>query len=651
MQTEILEIQPMEDNVTKLESPNKKDVRPFNLKKWLKNKKANERYAILLLSAAIFINLIALIYQSSGDFLLPTDNARLAVFFWAFSVVLAGLSAWFFTASSRKTKKDKAKTKAKRKLKSELQNLPFLIRVRGSILAIVQNKDFLALFPILLFAFILRIIPIMGHGLFLDEWYWLDNAKSILNGTVVSPFGFIGDQPSNFGAYPLAFLLLIVRNPLLAVRLIGIIYSLIATALVYFLGKKIMGFKAAVCGSLLMAVSVWDIHMSGLGWLNVSSNPMLVAAVLLVLYRIWERKYTIWTLFGLAFLAAINLHLLYITALLVLPVGLVLLAHWIKNRSWKAPKEIILFGLFFFVCVSPLFPKLIIHPESFIRHDEFIQYNLDKSGESETTLGYYLGQILLLGEDYFRGEADYNDQAVWGMTFDPLVQGLSVLGILLIFIQVFRKKCDLFWLVVIFIFFVQLVVPLVLFYRTTSAWRAYPVLPIVYLFAMFALVEISRSMKLITKKMIINRKGLLTIFLAANMALYFMINSYWFYHFFSSYTKTVDRYENTICETAAKIIGQNVPRDTTIYMPDEMCFSLVSILFDENHYHFIAVRSEDPKLNMVSGDYVMFFNSRQYLGPFNSDEIEAKILNELGEQNMELISSHSDSLPVLYLIK
>ncbi len=643
MEKEISEIQPITDNKSRIDAPDQKNIRPFKFKKWLK-KKANKRYAVILLGAAISINIIAIVYQSSGDFLLATDNARLAAFFWTLSVVLAGFSAHLFSVSSRKIKK------AKGKLKQESQNQPFLLQARHSIRGFVLSKTFFALFPILLLAFILRVIPIMKHGLLPDEWYWLDNARLILKGMIVSPFGFVGDQPSNFPAYPLALLLLIVRNPLLAVRLMGIIYSLITIFLVYSLVKKAFGFKAAVCGAILMAVSAWDIHMSGLGWLNVNPNPMLVAWLLLLLYRIWERKYTIWTLFWLAFSVAISVHLLYVAVLLIVPVGVTLLIHWVKSNSGKKLTEIVLVGLFFFVCISPLIPKLIQYPESVSRHGEFLQENLNMSGESKTTLSYYWEQVLLLREDYFRGETDFSAQGLWGITLDTPIQFLSVLGIVLIIIQTIRKKNDYFWLVVILTFFVQLFVPFVLLFRTSSVWRAYPIFPIVYLFAIYALVEISRSMKLITKKMIIDRKGLLTIFLTANMVLYFMSNFYWFSHFLSGYTKAVDMYETTICQAAAKIIGQKVPRGSTIYMPDEMCFTLVSILYDEDRYHFINVRLEDSKPNMISGDYVMILNSRQYLGVFNGD-IQAMLMRELGEQQMEMVSPYSDSSPVLYLIK
>jgi hypothetical protein len=635
----------------------RKNASLLALKKWLKKKKINKRYAIALLGIAVILNLIALLQQSRGDFLLPTSQARMAALFWSLSVVAAGVSAWFFSRPSRKVgKKNKAKQEiqlqpeAEQQPQVEQQPISFLERVRAVARPLAIDKTILFLFAILLLAFVLRVIPIAKNGLFTDEWYWLDMARLILKGVVVSPFDFIGDQPSNLPAYPLILLLLVVRNPLIAVRLTGVIYSLVTISWVYFFVKKTLGFKTAICGGILMAVSPWDIHMSTLGWLNVNPNPMLVAGVLLLLHRIWTRKHTTWTLFALAFLLAVSLHLLYVAVLLVIPAGLVLSIYWFKRRSsGKTLREIVLFGLFFFVSVSPLVPKLIQRPDAYSRHKEFLQVNVDMSGESNTTMGYYWEQAVLLAEDYFRGQTEFNGPGLWGITLDPLIQMLSVLGIVLIIIQVVRKKSDPFWLMVIFTFFIQLFVPFILLFRTSSVWRAYPILPLVYLFATYALFEISAAMKFVTREMIVKRKGLLTIFLSANMVLYFVTNLYWFVGFFGVYANPAHTYETDICYSAAKLIKQNVPRNSTVYLSDDMCLTLINILFDEDRYHLIGARP-DFQLSLSQGEYVVLLNSRKFLGEFESD-MQDQLLKQIEAGESELVSADSDSSPVLYLIK
>ncbi|MBI5351802.1 MAG: glycosyltransferase family 39 protein [Chloroflexi bacterium] len=584
------------------------------------------------MSIAIVINIIAIVYQSLGDFTSATNNARLATFFWAFSVVLAGLSARFFTTYSQTETESEG-------------------RARYSIRDIIFNRTFLSLFPILLLALVLRVVPIMNRGLQLDEWYWLDSAKYILKGVVVSPFAFIGDYPTNLPAYPLAFLLLIVRNAMLAVRLIGVIYSLIAISLVYFFVKKTLGFTAAVCGALLMTFSAWDIHMSGLGYLNVNISPMLVAAILFLLHQVWEQKYTFWTLFGLAFLTAICIHLLYVPTFLAVPVGLVLLIHWMRRHNGRRMKEIVLFGLFFFIVMSPIIQKVIQYPDTISRHSDYLQQNLHLSSEAETPLDYYLGQFILVHKDYIKGDLNVGTQGLWGITFDPLVLALSMAGNILIVIQVLRKKSHPFWLVVIFTFSVQLLMPFVLLYRTESVWRAYPILPLVYLIAIFVLVEISCLMKWIARKAMPDRKNLFTVFMAVNLALYFMINLPWFGYFFSVYAKPEDTYENTTCHAAAELIAQKIPKGSVIYMAEELCFPLVSILYDStgDQYHFVKVQSEDSLTGLKKGDYVLLFNSRNS-GYFLAD-LQVMLEQKLGEHQTEMVSPPYDTLPVLYLIK
>lgn len=232
--------------------------------------------ALLFFIIAIVTNLLALYFQFSGDFLAITNIAKFAISLWVISVVLAGISSWLYSVTEKKTQ-----------IAITKERFPFS-RLKQSSRVIFSSRCFRFLVPILLLAFILRIIPIMNNGLYLDEWYWLRTSKSILSGSVVSPFGFLGDQPSNLPAFPLALLLVIIKNPVLSVRLTGVIYSLVTIFLVYELLKHLLGFKTAVVGSILLAVSVWDIHTTNLGWNNVVVNPILASGILLLLYKIYS---------------------------------------------------------------------------------------------------------------------------------------------------------------------------------------------------------------------------------------------------------------------------------------------------------------------------------------------------------------------------
>ena len=613
-------------------SAQKKKAKKWNIK----------RIALVLLGCGLAINLVSIYLQLSGDYLAVTEKAKAAVSLWVTSVILAGVSAWLYSVPVKKSKKKK----------KEDNKQPVLSSFWISTQTFFLSKPFLYLAPILLLAFILRIIPILNNGLYLDEWYWLDTAKLIPKGTVFSPFGFIGDQPSNLPAFPLAFLLSIFRNPLLCVRLTGVIYSLITIIFVYQLLMEILGRKAAIVGALLLTTSVWDIHNSNLGWNNVNLNPMLVSGILLILYRVYKKEYTVRTFFALALLLSICLHLLYVAVLLIIPTLVVMARHIIKNHTRRRLRDLLLFIVFLGICLSPMLPKLIEYPQPSIgRHSEFIQQNINLSEETKSPVSYYWEQLIFLFQDYTQGKNNFPQEGLWGITLDPPIQLLSSLGILLIVIQVIRKKSDSFWLIIITTLGVLILIPFVLLYRTTSVWRAYIVLPIIYLLVTYSLYQFAKLSKFVAKEYVYDRKGWLTIFLTAFVILYYFASYRWYINSFQVvYQKKSASYESTICQYASNLINKKIPRGSTILFPEEMCYPLVTILYEDDQYLFVPIQAEGPKPSIVPGSYIYLLNSQIYTGYFNKN-IQETAKQIITENNAELISFQSDSQPVLYLIK
>jgi hypothetical protein len=590
------------------------------------------------LGCAILTNLVSLYLYLSSDFLGLSISTKIATLLWVISVVLAGISACLFSPMSKKDIKGKTK------------NHPVISSRKNYIQRLFGNRTFQFLAPILLLAFILRIIPIMNNGLYLDEWYWLDAAKNIFRGFTFSPFGFVGDQPSNMAAYPIALLLAVTKNSMLSVRLPAVIYSLISIFFVFELLKEILGFRTAVIGALLLAVSVWDIHMTNLGYNNLNPNPMLASGALLLLYKIYSGQYSIRTLFLLALFISICLHLLYVAALLLIPTLLVLAIHFLKKPNVLKLGEVALFGAFFLICLSPMLPKLIQYKQQSIgRHTGFLQQNINMADSSKSPLIYYVDQIKLLYQDYTTGENYFSAESLWGITLDPIVQLLSGLGILLLIIQTIRKKGNPFWLIIIFTFCVQLIIPLVILYRTASVWRAYIVLPIIYIFAVFSIAQIAKFLKFITKK-IYKRKGLRKSFLIGLTILYFILCIPWFVSFSKVYLRKSTGYESLVCQYAANLIYNNIPQGSTIYMPDEMCSPLISILYEDNRYRIIAITPDNLDPIVDPGSYLIVFNSQDFGGYFreNIQKIAERILTE---RKVQLVSTQLTSRPVIYLIK
>jgi hypothetical protein len=606
-----------------------------------------ERLAWLFCAIALIANITALISHFAIDFLVDTPSAITAALLWVSSVILAGSSAILFTIKIQKLNRGKSKWYFWYK------RLPQILwRVWFSVKAFFSKLTFWSLPNILFLAFLVRIIPILKNGLYLDEWYWLESAKRILAGSLSSPFGFIGDQPANLPAFPIAVMLALFNHPMLAVRITGVIYSLITIIFLYLLIENMIGKKAAVIGSMLLSISVWDIHMSNLGWNNVNVNPMLVSGILYFLYKIYTNKYTIWTLFAFAFFLAVCLHLLYVAALLIIPVlfsFLVLAVIWIKHNSGPQLRVFILFGIYFVICLSPLLPKLVKYPEASIgRHYNFVQENINLSKESNSPIRYYYQQALLLGEDFSTGAGNFRQTGLWGITLDPVVQFLAGLGILLVCIAVIRKKATSFWVTVIVCLGALLLIPFIILFRTTSVWRAYAILPIVYLLAVYSIVQISNLEKIITLRYLFKTKGLTIFFLTLNVILYLALTRNWYRAYFETYLTKSTNYETNTCQYAATLIDQNVPEGSTIYMPDEMCFDLISILYNPDQFHFVSITTDEPKKIFGGRSYLILFNSQRH--SYFAGDLQKKAEQIVAERKSELISEPSSTQPVLYLI-
>jgi hypothetical protein len=614
----------------------------FDLKIFLKKKSRDYRLAVLLLGTALCLNLIALVFQFSGDFLADTEPARSSAFFWFLSVLFAGAAAWQFSSTAKRPKKITGEDAPTSPLRSALTAL------NGFIHALFTNATFLILAPILLFAFVIRMIPILTDGLFLDEVYWLETAKSILQGQTFSPFGFIGDQPSNLPAFPVALLLGITQNPVLAVRMTGVLYSLVAIACVFFLVRYLLKTPAAIVAAILMSISVWDIHMSIFGWNNVNLNPMLASAVLLLLFLAVSKNPSPRVLFFLAFTTAVCVHLLYVAALLSIPVFLVLAIHWLRNRSQATLEKCVLFSLFFFISISPLGPKLIEYPQSVSRHGEFLQESISQSEKSNSSIQYYADQFKLMGQDYTSGTNNFGIEVLWDITLDPMMQRLSLLGAILILIQTIRKKSDPFWLVILLVFCLQLLIPFVVLARSTSVWRSLILLPIAYLLTIYCIFEIARFFEYLIVEFVEKRKGLLNYFMLGVLGIYAITTIPWYSAFLSVYGKETTDYGTIICKRAADLIRQDVPIGSTVFIPDEMCRQISTVLFREDQYHIVLVRPEDPIPSATPGDYLILFNS-QVFSPYKAN-IQFMLQSIVWEKNAQLVSPNAAASPVLYSI-
>jgi hypothetical protein len=611
------------------------------------NRSNNLKFLILpdfLCLCAMIFNLLSVYFLFSVDYIVDPIQGKAATFLWVASVLLAGISAFLLDSPFH----------IQDYLHINRQSITLNFeRPYNSIKAFSYKGSFWSIPHILIIAFIFRIIPIMNHGLFPDEWYVLNTARLILDGTIISPFGFIGDTPSNLQAFPVAFVLAIFKNPLFSIRLTGIIESLLTIFFLYLLLRNIVGKNTALVGSFLVMVSAWDIHMSTLGWANILVNPVLVSILLYLLYKVFKGMSSHLILFALAFFLSISLHLLYVAAMMVIPaivVAMIMLVKRLKNHLGIAKRVCMIFGIYFFVCVSPLIPKIIKFPEVSIgRHSSLVQEGMTMAGETTSPVIYYIEQIGLIYKDFTQGEVNFTYEGLWGIALDPTIQLLTCLGILLIIVQVIRKKSDPYWAIILVSAAALFLIPQVLIFRGGSIWRSYGVLPIIFMIATYAIAQFSNLEKYLTEKYFYTKMNMYNFFLIGNLLIYLWISYPWFSHYMNIYLAREESYENNICQSAGKLIDQRVPPGSKIMMADEMCFPLVTMLYDENQYHFIAIKAEDPKPIVTPGTYLIIYNSRNYIWYQESMQKTAEQI--IAEHDVDQITLSSTTQPVLYYIK
>ena len=600
----------------------------------------DELIPIIILALALLINLFSLYNQFTNNINYPSDISTQTHQLWITSIFLAVIAAWFFTIPFQTISNSISITlqKSIRQLFSDC--LQYFTKI-------FSTCDVLDLPNILFFAFLIRFIPVTKNGIFPDEWFWLENARGILNHTVVSPFGIIGDQPSNMPAYFVALLLDITQNAVLAVRLPGVIYSIITIAIAFSLLSKLLGRKAAVAGSILMSVSAWDIHNSNLGWNNVSPNPLLVILVVYLLFLVWTNRYTYITLFLLALVLSICAHLLYVAALMLIPAGIFLCLHWFKNINIKKIKEILIFCLLLIICVSPLVSKIFRDPSGTIRrHGEFLNLNATLAANSNSPLVYYGDQILSLIDDFSIGADSFKENLLWGITLEPVIVFLFCLGMIILLVQLVRKRIDQFWWVIIGTLVVVLIIPEVILYRSSSVWRSYGSWPLIYLIAIYAFSQI---VNLFTFSQF--WKGIPRFVLSLCLLAYFLISFSWFRTFGPFYIEPVIDYSTGICKSVLDTIDKRIPEGSTIFIPYEMCYHHIVVMYDNNEYNFIPITEDFDKSQVVPDTYLVVFNSFRYIGGPYDENLQNLAVQILQEHNYDVITTVTTAFPDIYAIR
>jgi hypothetical protein len=214
--------------------------------------------------------------------------------------------------------------------------------------------------------------------LFMDEKFWLDQARSILEWKNFHPSGFIGDQPANFQAWPVALFLLLTHSPVVSVRLPGVLYLVGMSVFLYRLLFIAGGRLGATLACLFSAFSIWTVNLGVYGWNNVTIVPLLTVWPLAkfveaITFRC-ERS-LLWCALALG-LAVTTLYVPLTVAALLLPAVLFM----VRRFSWGT---LVRFALVFLLVAAPTVGKVVRYPTRAVgRHVEFASGSHAAAGAS-----------------------------------------------------------------------------------------------------------------------------------------------------------------------------------------------------------------------------------------------------------------------------
>lgn len=533
---------------------------------------------IILCLLAFLLNLYSLYLHFAIDYLSSSGNASLAFLTWFFSLLIFSISIFIFPSEKK----------------------------RGDNLECLMPIEIIVLIFFFIVAIVLRLYKLTHHGLFLDEWYWLKNAQGILEGMIRTPFGFLADYPSNMPAYMTSFFILLLNNNFLALRLPGVLYSLLNILLIFFFLREAVNKKAAIFSVLLLSTSIWDIHMSQLGFLNINISPFLISGSIFFLYR--SLKYlSIKNITITGILLGISINLLYVAAIssiLIITYFIIYsIVQFILNRNRK--KIIYLFLVLMtttFMVISPTIAKIYKYqPTSIGRHKDLIFENLNYS-KNQGRFVYYIDQIKSVFKDFISHEDIYN-MTLWGIILEPAVLFFFLVGFVYSIKYLFHYP---FFILLIYLDFFISFIPLVVYYRS-SIWREYGFLPTIYIFSAIGMAIIYNIIsKVWTLLFTSNKNNYFKYFPLTFIIVLYLILWCGYFNLYHErlLQKNTDIYES-YCKKTTDYIDQNVPKNSLILLPKEMCEGFISIILMDKYQYANYENYQDIEQYLKRGKQVV----------------------------------------------
>ena len=555
---------------------------------------------ILFAVLAILFNFYSINLHLTVDFLQPTTEALTATVFWFLSIVLFGISVFiFFPCSKRKIKPKES-----------------LFLVEKVIFGVI-----------LILGLALRIHKIDHSGIYLDEKYWLYEAKNILKGTIRSPFGPLADYPTNMPAYFITPFLSLLKNPYYAVRLPGVIFSMFNIIFVFSFLKEAFNKKVALVSALLLSTSIWDIHNSRLGFQNVNLNPFLISGAMFFLYR-GIKYFSKRDIFICGVFLGLCINMLYVASLCVITTCFYCLYHFLFKKH-KQKKQLLVIGILLlistFITSSPTFIKIKKRPQFYLgRHQGFLRENVERSQKDQRPLFYYFKQLKSAVEDFNYQPEKFIKIGLWGASLNLIALIALVLGLIFSLKNIFLPQ----YLLILLNFFIMFV-PIVIVYRSASLWREYAFLPTLFMLSTIGIDLVSSLLSKIIN--LFTRHALKINFQKVVLLLIFLVYFFFWGKLYSQYyhfhlKKHPDIYESH-CQQTAHYIKDFIPSQTTLLLPDEVCQALILVVL-EDQYLYQVYKTPSDLNNLKNGNKYALV----YINNLSPNKIKKKSFKQYLEQ-------------------
>ncbi|MBN1903202.1 glycosyltransferase family 39 protein [Candidatus Sumerlaeota bacterium] len=318
-------------------------------------------------------------------------------------------------------------------------------RYRGSV--ILRRSLKISLSIILIIAALLRIVNIDGipPGLWVDELYTASNALDLTARYWKNPFymtplvgkGWV--ETSNLYLYYVRLIWLLFGLSYIGMKMVSILPGIFAVFFLYFLARKLWGFRAGLAAAFFLGINAWQIGLSRWGW----DETLLTALQIPVFIFLWKglRRGGYFDFAFSGFLLGLCLYTHTASRILAIFVLFYLLLEWTLSR--KAGKfffkRLWIFFLFFVLSAFPFGIYMYRNPGVFTaRYNEVSIFSQMRREGSVLPLFSNIGNHLLM----FHVKSDPNIRHhIADKPVLDIISGLFMItGVLVAFLGFRRRK-------------------------------------------------------------------------------------------------------------------------------------------------------------------------------------------------------------------